>query len=101
MTLNRGDTGIRVEDLQSRLRELGYLADPVDGDFGARTEEALRLFQQAAGLTVDGIAGVNTLRALNRDSAPEVSVYISLERGDTGSRDRDAEPAHQARLPLR
>ena len=78
VTLNRGDTGIRVEDLQSRLRELGYLADPVDGDFGARTEEALRLFQQAAGLTVDGIAGVNTLRALNRDSAPECSVYISL-----------------------
>ena len=41
VTLNRGDTGIRVENLQSRLRELGYLADPVDGDFGARTEEAL------------------------------------------------------------
>ena len=33
VTLNRGDTGIRVENLQSRLRELGYLADPVDGDF--------------------------------------------------------------------
>ena len=86
VTLDEGDSGIRVENLQSRLRALGYLADPVDGDFGTRTEAAVRLFQQAADLKVDGIAGINTLRALDRDSAPKCAVYIDLERGDTGYR---------------
>ena len=86
VSLSKGDSGIRVEKLQSRLRELGYLAEPVDGDFGSRTQEAVKLFQKQAGLKVDGIAGVQTLKALDKSSAPECTSFITLKRGDTGIR---------------
>lgn len=86
VTLSKGYSGIRVEKLQSRLRELGYLAEPVDGDFGSRTKEAVKLFQQTAGLKADGVAGVKTLKALYKSSAPECEDFITLKRGDTGVR---------------
>lgn len=37
---------------------------PVDGEFGPKTEAALRAFQEENGLEPDGIAGRNTYRAL-------------------------------------
>ena len=36
----------------------------VDGVYGSKTEEAVRKFQRANGLTVDGIAGRKTLNAM-------------------------------------
>ena len=86
VSLSKGDSGIRVEKLQSRLRELGYLAEPVDGDFGSRTKEAVKLFQETSGLKADGVAGVKTLKALYKSSAPECEDFITLKRGDTGIR---------------
>ena len=86
VTLSKGSSGIRVEKLQSRLRELGYLAEPMDGDFGSRTKEAVKLFQKAVGLKQDGVAGVKTLKALDKSSAPECEEFITLKRGDTGVR---------------
>ncbi len=84
--LKNGSDGVRVERLQNRLRELGYLAEPTDGDFGDRTEEAVKLFQKEVGLKQDGLAGVNTLKALYKTSAPKCDTYITLEKGDTGYR---------------
>lgn len=84
--LKSGSNGIRVERLQARLRKLGYLAEPVDSDFGSRTEDAVKLFQKTAKLKQDGIAGVNTLKALYKSNAPKCKTYISLRKGDTGSR---------------
>ena len=84
--LKKGDSGIRVENLQKKLRKLGYLAEPVDGVFGSRTQEAVKLFQDAAGLDTDGIAGKKTLKALDSKKAPECEVYITLKKGDTGDR---------------
>ena len=43
-----------MEDLQARLRKLGYLANPVDGQYGETTKKAVALFQKDAGLKVDG-----------------------------------------------
>ena len=74
------------EQMQKRLRKLGYLAMYADGDFGPRTEEAVKLFQQTAGLEVDGIAGYKTLKALNDKDAPKCPVYIALQKGDSGKR---------------
>ena len=78
--------GEKVKEMQKRLRKLGYLAMYADGDFGPRTEEAVKLFQQTAGLKVDGIAGYKTLKALNDKDAPKCPVYIALQKGDSGKR---------------
>lgn len=65
-TLRLGDEGERVESLQRVLAELGYEPGPADGAFGAATADAVRAFQADAGLPADGIAGPQTLAALNR-----------------------------------
>lgn len=49
-----------AEDLQRALNELGYGPIAVDGDIGAETRAATKLFQAARGLTVDGVAGPKT-----------------------------------------
>ena len=84
--LRKGSSGVRVEKLQTRLREWGYLAEPTDGDYGARTAEAVKLFQKKAGLKVDGIAGTRTQSALFKKNAPRCDEYITLKKGDTGIR---------------
>ena len=58
-----------VRALQKRLKELGYYSGSADGDFGPATEKAVRAFQKANGLTVDGKAGAKTLEKLNSKSA--------------------------------
>ncbi|MGN1432273.1 MAG: peptidoglycan-binding protein [Ruminococcus sp.] len=64
-----GSTGEEVKKIQNRLAELGYYTGAVDGSFGDATEKAYRAFQEAAGLTVDGIAGSDR-EVLYSDDAP-------------------------------
>ena len=64
-----GSTGEEVKKIQNRLTELGYYTGAVDGNFGDATEKAYRAFQEAAGLTVDGIAGSDR-DVLYSDDAP-------------------------------
>jgi peptidoglycan hydrolase-like protein with peptidoglycan-binding domain len=85
VALSGGDSGIRVEALQLRLRDLGYLAAPSDGSYGSRTTEAVALFQKQIGLTQSGDASVSTLKALMASDAPECDGYITLKKGDSGS----------------
>ncbi len=62
-TLKKGAKGPAVSQLQERLNAHGAgLA--VDGSFGPKTDRAVRAFQQARGLVVDGICGKNTWAAL-------------------------------------
>lgn len=58
-TLRRGAKGESVELLQSMLNIQGIQV-VVDGDFGPNTEKAVKIFQAANGLTVDGIVGPMT-----------------------------------------
>jgi len=55
--------GDDVAELQERLLSLGFTPDRVDGVFGTNTEQAVRRFQGAVGLAVDGSIGPETLRA--------------------------------------
>ena len=64
-TLSLNSSGDDVYSLQYKLYQLGYLAaDQVTGTFKASTEAAVAAFQRAKGLTVDGVAGIQTQQAL-------------------------------------
>jgi len=63
-SLRRGSTGDDVITLQKKLKNWGYYGGSVDGIFGSRTEAAVEYFQRKNGLTVDGIVGPVTARAL-------------------------------------
>src|SRR6185503_6358719 len=56
----------RVRALQRHLRTLKVDPGPVDGRYGPRTEAAVRRFQHAHGLVIDGIVGSHTARRLQR-----------------------------------
>ena len=70
-TLSKGDKSDEVVDMQSRLIELGYLNEKADGSFGSKTQTAVKIFQQVAGLPVTGIADSDTLNALYAADAPK------------------------------
>lgn len=59
-TLRNGSKGTQVKVLQWLLNLKGYDAGTVDGDFGKNTEAAVKAFQKAKGLSVDGVVGKNT-----------------------------------------
>jgi hypothetical protein len=63
--LRRGSRGKDVRILQARLGRLGPAVD-VDGDFGPATERAVRAFQAARRLEVDGVVGPATWQKLWR-----------------------------------
>ncbi len=63
-TLKRGSQGAAVKTLQTLLKQKGFHAGPVDGDFGPVTEAAVRSFQKAKKLVVDGVVGPVTWTAL-------------------------------------
>jgi putative chitinase len=62
--LKRSDEGDAVELLQRALAAKGFSPGALDGDFGPRTEGAVKAFQAAVGLTADGVVGVKTWKAL-------------------------------------
>ena len=66
--LGRGSVGEDVKKLQTALDGLGYdLGTPgIDGIIGPITEQAIKDFQAAEGLFVDGIAGPETIAALEK-----------------------------------
>lgn len=68
-TLRYGDSGDDVAYMQRRLIELGYLTGKADGQFGSGTLAAVKAFQRANGLTVDGAAGTKTYGVLLSDAA--------------------------------
>lgn len=61
-TLRNGAKGAQVKTLQRILYAMGYNlgASKVDGDFGKKTETAVRTYQKQNGLTDDGVVGQST-----------------------------------------
>ena len=70
--LKQGATGGEVKELQRRLKQWGYYNGAVDGIYGKGTVEAVKLFQQKNGLTPDGIAGLETYKALGMNDSVKV-----------------------------
>jgi peptidoglycan hydrolase-like protein with peptidoglycan-binding domain len=63
-TLRMGSNGNDVKYLQEILNKIHYGPLGADGTFGAKTEAAVKRFQKAFNLTVDGIVGQKTWNAL-------------------------------------
>ena len=69
VTVRRGSTGDAVRGVQVEFQFRNLSGDPaqglqIDGIFGPKTEAAVRGFQDALDVTVDGIVGPVTWRAL-------------------------------------
>lgn len=71
----RGSTGTEVRNIQSRLKQWGYLNGAVDGIYGSKTEAAVKKFQAKHGLTADGIAGPQTLAKIGLPTGTSSSSY--------------------------
>lgn len=94
MALQRNDRGDDVSALQTRLAALGCYNSEVTGYFGPKTEEGVKSCQQQFGIPADGIAGPQTMAALNGspvtrqwNNSPAVpaSREILLQPGDRGA----------------
>ena len=92
-TLRRGDENQQVLVLQQYLLSLGYLSTQPDGQFGSGTERAVKLFQEANGLTADGIAGKGTLAILYGGGAVAYGEYF----GGSASQPEAAVPVPTAK----
>lgn len=64
-----GSRGDEVRRIQQKLKSLGYFNGSVDGIYGTKTQNAVKAFQKACGLTADGIAGPKTLLYLGLGSS--------------------------------
>ena len=77
--LRKGDRGDAVKLLQHRLNLTGAILQE-DGEWGVQTDQAVRLYQRIASLTVDGIVGPETQRKLIQDAitirARELARYL-------------------------
>ena len=69
--LSRGSEGSDVKRLQTRLSNLYYLSDGIDGIFGGNTESALKYFQKYNDLEQTGVADEATqLKLYAEDAVP-------------------------------
>lgn len=79
MLLRKGDNNEQVKQLQVKLH-----LDPV-GNFGPKTEEAVKLWQAAHGLTADGIVGDKTwAMIMGEEEHPEVKQQAVAVANSTG-----------------
>ena len=78
--LKQYDTGTAVKELQGQLTNQGFYSEAVDGDFGPKTNKAVRNFQKDKGLKQDGIVGEET-KAVMDVLQPPVKSKGSM-RGD-------------------
>ncbi|UKO96182.1 peptidoglycan-binding protein [Nostoc sp. UHCC 0870] len=81
--LERGDQGPSVRNIQQKLQNAGFYQAPITQVYDFPTEDAVRRFQQAAGLPVDGIVGASTLEKLDSwrgatvISQPPTATFVS------------------------
>jgi hypothetical protein len=70
MAVKLNDQGPVVENIQQRLRDLGYFNYKVTDYYGGVTVRAVEDFQKKAGLPVDGVVGPQTMLELFLNGAP-------------------------------
>lgn len=78
--LEQGVRSEHVLQLQEQLSDLGYFDAGMTGYYGSITKGAVRKFQQAQGLSADGIAGPATLNRLNKKAKAEGETLRQLAK---------------------
>jgi len=78
--LRKGSSGASVKTLQQKLNALGGYGLAVDGQFGDKTDTAVRVYQAGAGIGVDGVVGDKTWNKLDANVKPAV-----LRQGASGA----------------
>jgi hypothetical protein len=64
MPIAEGSKGQEVRRIQTKLKDLNLYQGAPDGIFGPQTEQAVKMFQERQGITVDGIVGGETWKQL-------------------------------------
>jgi murein L,D-transpeptidase YcbB/YkuD len=76
-----GDSGPAVVALRDRLRAMGYLDRSATAVYDAQLQSAVLTFQVANGIDADGIAGPETIRAVNRSVHDHLGeIIVAMER---------------------
>nr|WP_211299434.1 L,D-transpeptidase family protein [Pukyongiella litopenaei] len=76
-----GSDGPQVVALRNRLIAMGYLPRTLSASYDAAMQAAIRDFQDAHGLTPDGVAGKGTMSEINRPIEARLkSVIVAMER---------------------
>jgi peptidoglycan hydrolase-like protein with peptidoglycan-binding domain len=91
--MRRGQRGWDVAALQFLLARRGFSSGSIDGGFGPGTYAAVRRFQSAHGLGVDGVVGRATLHALEHGSSGGSS-HSHVGTGTPSGPVRFLRPAH-------
>lgn len=86
LALEQGNKGSQVTSLQKKLQAAGYFNGEATGYYGSVTQSAVIKFQKAKGLNPDGVAGKETLKALesNSSEAPALSTKVAPQKEATG-----------------
>ena len=80
-SLRPGETGPAVVQLRDRLIRMGYLARAATAEYDARLQSAVIAFQMNNGLVADGVAGADTIAAVNASVEDHWNeVVLAMER---------------------
>lgn len=80
-SVKQGQKGQVVKTIQTKLKDKGYYSGSIDGVFGAKTLAAVKSFQKASGLKVDGVVGPKT--------AAKLGVSLSGSSSSSGTSSND------------
>lgn len=84
VSIQRGSKGDEAKAVQEKLIELGFLGGTADGDFGKKSEAAVKAFQKANSLEETGIADSITQYVLFSDNAVDKEAFdnMPIAKGD-------------------
>lgn len=99
--LEKGDVGYEVTALQTRLKELGYYKKTIVDNFGNGTYNAMRDFEKANGLKVNGKASAKDQIVLFSGAAMAYAKQTasSSKSNNSSSDDSDATSGATAETP--
>ena len=88
--LKQGSSGMRVRDLQARLKQIGWFSVPVSGKYGSTTAASVRGFQRKRQIPVTGVVDqrtLNRLRGMTRTPS-NAELYNRVPTGSASGLDR-------------